>query len=68
MKRYEYNVITLIGEVRGQHWEATLNAAGAEGWRLVSVDQGVAYFRRELIESVLTEQLADDILLETRKN
>ena len=45
-KQWEYNVedISWVAESRkGRH----LNFRGAEGWELVSVDNGIAYMKRE---------------------
>jgi Domain of unknown function (DUF4177) len=46
---YEYTTVRLTGlltTAADRDWPDLLNAQAAEGWRLVAVDERVAYFER----------------------
>lgn len=50
--KYEYNAVPL-GHESAEH-ALQLDALGAEGWELVSVDNGVAYFKRAIAHAECT--------------
>jgi hypothetical protein len=53
MKQWEYIVVPLTNH--GEHpglWQDKLRDLGTRGWQLVSVDQRIAYMKRELIRGV----------------
>lgn len=52
MKKWEYRVESYFHNDAYER-QADLDRLGAEGWELVSVDQSVAYLKRELEEEVL---------------
>ena len=46
---FEYTTLKLAGSLMKaveRDWPGLLNAKAAEGWRLVSVDQSIAFFER----------------------
>ncbi len=49
-KQWEYLVVGLEAVLLTQK-EGRLGRCGAEGWELVSVDQGYAYMKREMKEA-----------------
>lgn len=48
---YEYTTVKLLGvltKAAERDWPGILNAKAAEGWRLVNVDDSVAFFERQV--------------------
>ena len=46
---YEYKTVKLLGGLTKsaeRDWPGILNAEAAKGWRLVTVDQSIAFFER----------------------
>lgn len=46
---YEYKTVKLLGvltKAAERDWPGILNAEAEDGWRLVTVDQSVAFFER----------------------
>lgn len=47
---YEYTTVKLLGvltKAAERDWPSILNEKARQGWRLVTVDQNIAFFERE---------------------
>jgi len=52
--KWEYSVLNLEEMQKQFHdsFKSMLDVNGVEGWELVSVDNGIAYFKRPIVEPI----------------
>jgi hypothetical protein len=53
MIKYEYTVVKLDNEISGFNNIKRLNKLGNEGWKLISIYNGIAYLMKETNELIL---------------
>ena len=66
--KWEYRIIRVTGEIEPGYLSKRFSNIGIDGWELVSVDNGIAYFRRPIqpkSEAEILAQLDKQIPIDT---
>jgi hypothetical protein len=66
MVKYEYDIVSLL-VIKRQELLEIINTYGSNGWELITVDSGIAFFKRPLPDEILSgcllrEEMEDELL------